>query len=81
MHAAGFDPTKMRKLSIWDEEKIIEKIRAMHEKHLPLYAAHVMDNQGKLFSAALRQFGSWANALVASGVTKKRRTKKLYKAG
>jgi hypothetical protein len=51
----------------------------MHEKHLPLYAAYVMDHHGKLFSAALRQFGSWAKALVTTGVTKKPRTKKLYK--
>jgi hypothetical protein len=79
LHAAGFDPEKMRKLSLWDEEKIIETIRTMHKKHLPLYAAYVMDNHRKLFSASLRQFGSWANALVASGVTKKPRTKKLYK--
>src|SRR5437016_5772943 len=53
--AAGFDPETMRKLSIWDEEKIIMKIRAMHEKDLPLYAKYAMDNHGKLFSAALRQ--------------------------
>jgi len=79
LHAAGFDPEKMRKRSLWDEEKIIETIRAMHKKHLPLYAAYVIDNHGKLFSATLRQFGSWANALVATGVTKKPRTKKLYK--
>ena len=79
LHAAGFDPEKMRERGVWDEEKIIDTIHSMHEKHLPLYAAYVMDNHGKLFSASLRQFGSWANALVASGVTKKRRTKKLYK--
>jgi hypothetical protein len=40
----------------------------MHKKQLPLYAAYVMDNHGKLFSAALRQFGSWAKALVAAGI-------------
>ena len=55
------------------------KIHAMHKRHLPLYAKYAMDNHGKLFKAALRQFGSWANALVATGVTKKPRTKKLYK--
>ena len=79
LHAAGFDPEIMRKLSIWDEEKIIKTIRAMHQKHLPLYAKYAMDNYGKLFSAALRQFGSWAKALVATAVTKKPRTKKLYR--
>ena len=79
LRAAGFDPEKMRERGVWDEEKIIDTIRAMHKKHLPLYAAYVMDNHAKLFSAALRQFGSWAKALVAAGVTKKPRTKKLYK--
>jgi hypothetical protein len=79
LRAAGFDPEKMRERGVWDEEKIIDPIRAMHNRHLPLYAAYVMDNHAKLFSAALRQFGSWAKALVASGVTKKPRTRKLYK--
>jgi hypothetical protein len=32
LHAAGFDPAKMRKRGIWDEEKTIEKIHAMHKK-------------------------------------------------
>ena len=72
-------PKKWRKRSVWDEEKITKKIRAMHKKHLPLYAAYVMDNHGKLFSAALRQFGSWAKALLVTGVTKKPRTRKLYR--
>jgi hypothetical protein len=77
--AAGFDPEKMRERGVWDEGKIIDTIRAMHKKHLPLYAAYVMANHGKLFSAALGHFGSWAKALVAAGVTKKPRTRKLYK--
>jgi hypothetical protein len=79
LNAAGFYPEKMRERGVWDKEKIIETIRTMHKKHLPLYVAYVMDNHGKLFSAALRQFGSWANALVATGITRKSRTKKLYK--
>src|SRR5262249_22803910 len=79
LYAAGFDPEKMRERGIWHKKKIIEKIRAMHKKQLPLYAKYVMDNHGKLFQAALRQFGSWANALVVASVTKKPRTKKLYK--
>jgi hypothetical protein len=79
LQAAGFDPEKMRERGVWDEEKIIETIRAMRKKHLPLYAAYVMYHHANLFKAALRQFGSWAKALVATGVTKKPRTKKLYK--
>jgi hypothetical protein len=38
--AAGFDPDTMRERSLWDEEKIIDTIRSMHKKHLPLYAAY-----------------------------------------
>jgi hypothetical protein len=79
LQAAGFDPAKMRERSLWDEEKINDTIRSLHKKHLPLYAKYVMDNHYKLFKAALRQFGSWAKALVAAGVTKKPRTRKLYK--
>ena len=48
----------------------------MHKKQLPLYAAYVMDNHGKLFSAALRQFGSWAKALVAARRNKETAHKK-----
>jgi len=51
----------------------------MHNNHLPLYAKYAMDKHGRLFSAALRQFGSWSKALVAAGVTKKPRTKKLFR--
>ena len=76
LHAAGLNPEKMRKRSTWDEEKIIMKIHAMHKRHLPLYAKYAMDNHGKLFKAALRQFGSWDNAVVATGVTKKAAHKK-----
>jgi hypothetical protein len=79
LRAAGFDPKKMRERGVWDEERIIEKIRSMHAKHLPLYAKSMMGNHPKLFSAALRQFSSWAKALVAAGVTKKPGTRKLYK--
>jgi hypothetical protein len=79
LSAAGFDPEKNRERGVWDQEKIIEAIRGKHKKYLPLYAAYVRDNHQKLFSAALRQFGSWVKALVAAGVTKKPRSKKLYK--
>jgi hypothetical protein len=78
LRKAGFDPEKMRMRSIWDEEKILGAIRAMHKKHLPLYAKHVMKNHGKVFSAALSRYGSWDKALVAAGVTEKPRTRNLY---
>jgi len=79
LRGAGFDPEKMRERSVWDEAKIIDTIRAMHNSDLPLYAAYVMANHHRLFSVALRQFGSWPKALVVAGVTKEPRTKRLYR--
>ena len=32
LHAAGFDPEKMRERGVWDEEKIIDTICAMHKR-------------------------------------------------
>jgi hypothetical protein len=58
----------MRLWSFWDEEKLISQIRRLRKKNLPLYALYVLKNHKNLFSAALRQFGSWRKALVAAGI-------------
>ena len=79
LRAAGFDPKKMRRRRLWDHEKIISEIRAMREQNLPLFAKYAMENHAEVFKAALRQFGSWPKALLATGVTKKPRTKKIYR--
>jgi len=68
--AAGFDPRKMRIRRLWDQEKVINGIRSMREKNLPLYARYMMKNHGNLFSSAQRRFGPWSKALRAAGVTK-----------
>jgi len=34
--AAGFDPKKMRMRRLWDQEKVIKKIRYLRERNLPL---------------------------------------------
>jgi hypothetical protein len=77
--AAGFSPRTMRKRNRWDGKSIIRQIQAMHKKRLPLYAKAVMKKHSGLFSSAIHEFGSWPNALVQSGVTKKPRAKRLYK--
>jgi hypothetical protein len=79
LHAAGFDPAKMRERSVGDKEKIIEKLCALHKKHLPALRCIRHGESSQAFSAALRQYSSWAKALAAAGVTKKPRTKKIYK--
>lgn len=78
LRSAGFDPEKMRMHIAWNEEKIIGAIRATHGKHLPLYARYMLLNYKKVFSAALYQYGSWAKALVAAGVTEKPRAENRH---
>jgi hypothetical protein len=68
LRAAGFAPEQMRLWAFWDQAKLISQIQRLRKRNLPLYANYVLDNHKKLFSAALRQFGSWKKALVAAGI-------------
>jgi hypothetical protein len=52
----------------WDQAKLISQIQRLRKQSLPLYAKYVLDNHQKLFSAALRQFGSWRKALIAADI-------------
>jgi hypothetical protein len=71
LRGAGFDPKIMRMRAVWDREKVIVQIRRMRKQSLPIYAHYAMKNHQSLFRAALRQFGSWNQALIAAGVEKK----------
>jgi hypothetical protein len=68
LRAAGFTPEQMRMWAFWDQQKLISQIQRLRKQHSPLYAKYVLDNRKKLFSAALRQFGSWREALIAAGI-------------
>ena len=50
--AAGFDPRKMRMRRLWDREKVIQEIRGLRDRNLPLYAKYVLEQHGELFSGA-----------------------------
>ncbi|MFW6009280.1 MAG: helix-turn-helix transcriptional regulator [archaeon] len=51
----------------WNKEKVINKIKNRYNSGKPInYQAVVNDNE-KLSGAARRYFGSWDNALIASG--------------
>ena len=56
----------MRLRRFWNQDKIIAGIRQIRRQALPLNAHYVMKNHPSLFSGALRQYGSWNAALVAS---------------
>jgi hypothetical protein len=70
LRAAGFDPDKTRMSQFWDPQKIIEKLKNMRDRNLPLYARYMLKNHAALFSSSRREFGSWNNALRAAGITK-----------
>ena len=54
--------------AFWDQAKLISQIQTLRKRQSPLYAKYVLNNHKKLFSAALRQFGSWRKALLAAGI-------------
>jgi hypothetical protein len=68
LRAAGFDPERTRMRSSWNKERITRELRRLRKENLPLYPNYVMKNHQKLFSIAVRQYGSWNKALSAAGI-------------
>jgi len=66
LSAAGFNPERMRMRHSWPKSRVIRGIRQIRRRELPLNANYMMKNHPSLFSGALRQYGSWNAALVAS---------------
>jgi hypothetical protein len=58
----------MRLRTYWEAERVVTKILFLRGKGVPLYPAYVLKHYAALFSAALRIFGSCANALIAAGL-------------
>ena len=52
----------------WDEQDVVKQIQTMKKGGEPLNAIYCRDNRLDLFKAAIRIFGSWNNALQASGI-------------
>ena len=68
LRVPGFTPERMRLRTYWDDERVIRQIQLLRQKGVPLHAAYVLKHYAALFSAALRIFGSWPNALLAAGI-------------
>jgi hypothetical protein len=62
--AAGFKPTRRR----WTNDAVLDAIRARHAAGLSL-SSFIMKDDPPLAGAALRLFGSWRQALKASGIS------------
>lgn len=66
VEAAGFDYSKVtqnQSPGFWTRDQIIKEIQSTPFKH----SSVVRKNQPKLYSAALRIFGSWGAAVTAAG--------------
>jgi hypothetical protein len=68
LRVLGFTPERMRLRTYWETERVVTQIRVLRQKSVPLYAAYVLKHYAALFSAAIRIFGSWRNALLAAGI-------------
>jgi hypothetical protein len=64
----GFTPERMRLRTYWEAERVVTQIRVLRQKGVPLYAAYVVKHYAALFSAAIRIFGSWRNALFGARI-------------
>jgi hypothetical protein len=68
LRVPGFTPEDMRLRTYWDIERVISQIQLLRRTSFPLYPAYVLRHHPELFAAAIRIFGSWANALIAAGL-------------
>ena len=68
LRVLGFTPERMRLRTYWETERVVTEIRFLRQKGVPLYQAYVIKHYAALFSAALRIFEAWPNALIAAGI-------------
>lgn len=66
VYAAGVDPHKVQRMSIWTREKVIEDILVRAIRNEPLQRQLVRPQA--LADAGTRLFGSWKEAIAAAGI-------------
>ncbi len=52
----------------WNEQSVIEEIRAWQELGKPLYSHYMRQNYQELLAAGIRYFGTWRAAIEATGI-------------
>jgi hypothetical protein len=62
-------PERVRQRELLDREKVVNHIRTVRARKLPLNAKYVLHNHPGTFSAGRRLFGSWIKALATSEIT------------
>jgi hypothetical protein len=71
LRAAGFKPERVRRQKRRDTETLLQEIRGLRARNLPLYANYATRNHAAMFKKGLRQYGSWNATLVAAAVLTK----------
>ncbi len=66
--AAGLDYKTIRRYREWDEETILNELKALHSQGRDLNAKSIEDYDITLITAARRRFESWDRALTAAGL-------------
>ncbi|WP_050179950.1 hypothetical protein [Domibacillus robiginosus] len=51
----------------WDQEKVINIIKKLHEENLDLSVISIRANNSNVYTAAIRHFESWRNAVEKAG--------------
>jgi len=71
VEAAGLDHEQMREGRVWTPARILRTIRELAAQNKPLGWAFIEEHEPGIYRAARRKenFGSWAGALRAAGVT------------
>ena len=65
--AAGLDYNKIKRQKEWSKKAIVREIRRMHRQGVPLGTTMAVRNNYRiLHAAAVRYFGSWADAMRAA---------------
>ena len=60
--------SRKRKNKKWSAPTVIQEIKQWHGRGEALYSHHVRQNFQELLAAGIRYFGSWQNAVEASGM-------------
>lgn len=71
VEGAGLDHEKMRESRVWTKNRILDTIKSLAQEGKPLGWAYIEQHEPGIYRAARRKenFGSWANALSAAGVS------------
>jgi hypothetical protein len=57
-----------KSVGYWTKEKIITEIQEIEKSQNKISARYISLNKGKLFKGALKEFGTWGNAVDSAGI-------------